>query len=216
MEPIKKSIKYLIIAFVNLMVLTLLLLFWTDFIELTFNSWVRPIEFLKILGFTGASLIGMRLLVAYFRKQHIDAPIRKIKIASLLTLLISAYLYIDYVPKVIKNRIKNGPTRRTCAEKIKPANNLAHGTKATNLSLEEYREISKTNWFPALPDEASNIDYIHEFNGFLPDYHFSLSYDLPPGIAVEIIHEQRDRFSRDQHFEMISGKKRVTYSEGQH
>ena len=67
---LRKSLKYLLIVTVNLTVLTALLAFWTDKLELTFNDLVRPLEFLKILGFTALSLIGIRILVFYFRKKQ--------------------------------------------------------------------------------------------------------------------------------------------------
>jgi len=122
---IKKSLKYLTIAFINVIVLTVLLAFWTDRLELTFNDWVRPREFLKIIGFTIVSLISMRILVSYFRHRNITVSSSKIKIAALLTFLISSYLYIDYTTKLINNVILNGQFRNQIADKIKPSNILA-------------------------------------------------------------------------------------------
>jgi len=93
---LKKSSKYLIIALLNLTVLTILLALWTDRLELLFNDWVRPIEFLKIIGFSIASLIAMRIAVSFFRKRAITDRKTKLRIALILTFLASSYLYIDY------------------------------------------------------------------------------------------------------------------------
>jgi hypothetical protein len=87
---LKKSVKYLFIAIINLIVLTGLLVLWADNLELIFDDWIRPIEFLKIFGFTLFSLIGMRFLVSYFRKRNIQGVKKRIKLACLLTVLISS------------------------------------------------------------------------------------------------------------------------------
>jgi hypothetical protein len=132
----------------------------------------------------------------------------------LLTMLISSYLYYDYFSKALENRVLNGELRKGILSKIEPANSLANGTKAENLSLREYNVITQINWFPILPDKASNIEYIYEFDGFLPDYWFSLSYDLPLESEVEEIDFQNSNYSKRQIFEIKNNKKRVTYSEG--
>ena len=213
---LKKSFKYLLIATVNLTVLTALLAFWTDELELTFNNLVRPLEFLKILGFTTLSLIGMRILVFYFRKKNIQATRTKLKSAMLLTLLISSYLYVDYSIKFAKNVIVNRQFRNEIADKIKPANGLANGTTAENLTIKEYQEIAGMNWFPKLPIEATNIMYNYQYDGFLPDYSFSLTYDLPKEMKVDTINYESGDFTKYQTFELIDNKKRVTYNEGEH
>lgn len=212
---LKKSFKYLIIATVNLIVLTTLLAFWTDGLELTFNDFVRPKEFLKILGFTAVSLIGMRILVYYFRKKNVQTTRTKYKAAILLTPLISSYLYVDYSVKFVKNVIIDRQFRNEIADKIRPANGLANGTTAENLTIKEYQEIASMNWFPSLPIEATNIMYDYQYDGFLPDYSFSLTYDLPKEMKVGTINYESGDFTKYQTFEIIGNKKRVFYSEGE-
>ena len=212
-EMLKKSIKYLIIATINLIVLTVLLVFWTDELELTFNDLVRPIECLKIFGFTVLSLIGMRLLVYYFRKKHIYNLTTKLILASLLTIFISSYLYVDYSNKFINNVIVNRQFRQQIAEKIKVASGHAHGTLAENLTIEEYQEIRSMTWFPILPIEATNIMFSYQYDGFLPDYSFMLRYDLPKEMNVDSINFEKLDFSKHQTFEIVGNKKRVTYCE---
>ncbi len=210
---LKKSFKYLIIATVNLIILTALLAFWTDKLELTYNNLVRPLEFLKILGFTGLSLIGMRILVFYFRKKNIQTTRTILKSAMILTILISSYLYVDYSIKFVKNVIINRQFRNEIAHKIKPANGLANGTTAANLTIKEYQEIAGINQFPKLPIEATNITYNYQYDGFLPDYSFSLTYDLPIEMKVDSIKYTNGDFSKYQSFKIIDNKKRVTYEE---
>lgn len=212
---LKKSFKYLLIATVNLTVLTALLAFWTDELELIFNDLVRPLEFLKILGFTALALIGMRILIFYFRKKNIQATRTKLKSAIILTVLISSYLYVDYSIKFVKNVIINRQFRSEIADKIKPANGLANGTTAENLTIREYQEIAGMNWFPKLPIEATNIMYNYQYDGFLPDYSFSLAYDLPKEMKVETINYESGDFTKSQTFEIIDNKKRVTYNESE-
>ena len=210
---LKKSLKYLIVAIVNLILLTVLHALWTDKLELTFNEWVRPREFIKIIAFSFLSLIGMRILVTFFRRRNITTTSLKIKIAALLTFWISSYLYIDYSTKAVSNGIVNRQFRKQIADKIQPSNELANGTKAENLTIKEYQEITKIYWFPKLPSEASNIQYDYGYDGFLPDYSFTLKYDLPMDMKVDTINYAKGDFSKHQSFEIIDNKKRVTYSE---
>jgi hypothetical protein len=197
----KKSLKYIIVVTVNLILLTVLLALWTDELELIFNDWVRPREFLKILGFSFVSLIAIRILVSFFRHRNISKTSSKIKIATLLTFLISSYLYIDYSTKVVSNFIVNRQFRNEIADKIKPSKQLANGTKGDSLTIKEYQQITKMYWFPKIPVEASNIQYNYGYDGFLPDYSFTLTYDLPIQIKVDTISYIKGDFSKSQWFE---------------
>lgn len=210
---LKKSLKYIIIVSVNLIFLTVLLALWTDKLELTFNELVRPREFLKIMAFSFLSLIAMGILIMFFRRRNITTIRLKVKMAALLTFLISSYLYIDYSTKVISNEIVNRQFRKQIADKIQPSNGLANGTKAEDLTIKEYEQITKMYWFPKLPPEASNIQYDYGYDGFLPDYSFTLRYDLPMQIKVDTINYAKGHFSKHQSFEIVDNKKRVTYSE---
>lgn len=212
---LKKSLKYLTIASVNLILLTILLALWTDKLELIFNDQVRPMEFLKIIGFSIASIIAMRILVRYFRYRNITTTSLKIKIAALLTFLISSYLYIDYSTKVIDHVIVNRQFRNQLADKIKPSGILANGTKAENLTIKEYQQITKMYGFPKLPVEAFNINYSYGYDGFLPDYLFTMTYDLPTRMTVDEIDYRKGDFTKYQSFETINNIKRVTYSESE-
>ena len=209
----KRALKYLIIVIINLIILSVLLAIWTDSFELTFNGLVRPIEFLKVIGFSIISLIGMRISVWIFRKRKIYSIRQKVVISVIVTFLISLHLYIDYCSKIVENRFVNREIRQNIIDKVKPANGLANGNKADNLTLKEYRLITKSNWFPDLPDSSTNIGYIYEYDGFLPDYSFTLIYDLPKGYKIKVINYQNGDFSKSQTIDSLSDRIRVTYDE---
>ncbi len=205
---IRKSIKYLAIVLVNLIILTGLLAYWTDFIEQSFNSWVRPIEFLKIIGFSLLSLIGIRIAIRFFRKRNTEIKDR-IRISVLLTILISSFLYFNYSKKIYENRIKNGKLRKELAMKIEPANGLAFGTKADNLTFEEYEIITSIKWFPKLQKKADSISYYYTYDGFLPDFDFNVSYSLPKNIEIDSTEFKYGEIR----IESIGIKNRITYFE---
>ena len=210
---LKQSLKYLAIAFVNLAILTILLALWTDHLELLYNDWVRPLEFLKIIGFSFASLIGMKLLVNYCRKKNITSVNTRIKLATLTTFLISSYLYLNYSTKVVRNQILHRETRNRVVNKIQIRRESAHSTKAANLTISEYREVAKITGFPKLPDQSTNVEYEYYYDGFLPDYSFHLVYDLPAEVKVDTANEHEGHFSNYQAYKIISNKKRVTHEE---
>jgi len=193
------------------MALAIFLALWTDMLELLYNELVRPIEFLKIIGFTIVSLIIMRIAVSIFRKRGITNVATKIRIASLLTFLTNSYLYIDYSRKILNNRIINRHLRTQMAVKIKSAD--GNGTKADDLTFKEYQEVCKLTSFPRLPDKATNINYTFEFDGFLPDYYFELTYNLPKEAKVDTIYVQQGDFTRSQTVDIVGDKLKVTYTE---
>lgn len=208
LKMIRKSTKYLVIVLINLIILSGLLACWTDFVELTFNSFVRPIEFLKIIGFTFLSLIGIRIAIGYFRKRNTSIK-KRIQISTLITILVSSFLYFSYSKKIYENRIQKRELRNELAMKIKPANGLAYGTKADNLTYEEYQEIIKINWFPKLQMDADSISYYYTYDGFLPDYSFNVEYNLPKNIEIDSTEFKYGEIEVDT----IGNKKRISYSE---
>ncbi len=213
---IKKSLKYLVIILTNLLVLISLLVIWTDKLEIKFNSWIRLIEVLKLLGISILGLPLLRLLVEVFRKLKINSVKKRIGISICLILCLSIYFYVDYGLKIYSNRIVNNELRDGIIKKIKPVEfGLAYGNKAENLTNNEYTEITKMKWFPKLPKEAENISYSYDYDGFLPDYSFSLVYDLPKVMKVDTLNYKNGTFSKSRNFEVIGNTKRVTYFEGQ-
>jgi hypothetical protein len=204
------NLKYLV-PIINLVILTVLLAFWTDSLERTFDELVRPFEFLKIIFFTILSLIGIGIL-HYFLPVNLKRKKLEIITSITITILASSYLYISFIPKVIHN-IAHHESRNQIFEKIKPANGMAHGTKATNLTMKEYLELRKLNGFPIIPQEATNINYIHQYDGFLPDYLLTISYALPQKVKVDIVDFNKGGFIQQQTCEPLGNKQLVTYTE---
>ena len=191
-----------------------MLAIWTDKFELEFNDLVRPIEFLKLIGISILGLIILASSVSFFRKYKINSVMKRIKISVILMLLFSLYFYVDYSIKIYTNRVSNGELRNEIMEKVSPIENgLGFGTKASNLSIKEYSEITKVNWFKKIPNNAENIEYRYSYEGFLPDYSFSISYDLPKESQVDTLNFVDGSFSKKQSFKVVGNKVRVTYYE---
>lgn len=208
---LKKSKKYLIISAVNLIILTLLLLLWTDRFELFFNQFIRPFEFLKLIGITIVSLLIMPLLVLYFRKKEIITWRTKFRIMVFITFLVSSYFYFDYSTKILENVIINGKKRNTIANKIDWID--GHGTKARKLTRNEYQEIARISRFPKIPTEATNINYYFQYDDFFPEYYFSLQYDLPKEMKIDSFsYQNKDNF-KYQTYRIVGEKIRISYGE---
>lgn len=211
---IKKSLKYFLIASVNATVLTLLLALWTDKLEMAFNTLVRPIEFLKIIGLTLLSLIAMRVVIRHLNKRTNNNLSRKKLIYSfLITVTISSYLYITYSINIY-NKIFN-ETRHRLNQKIETVQLLAYGTKADNLTYEEYILLTSMTWFPEIPHAASKISYLYTYDGFLPDYTFRLTYEVPIETKIDTIEYEKGNFSKNLKIDTKGDIKIVTYEERQ-
>jgi len=208
-----RSIKYLTIVLANGVILTLLLALWTDALQLRFDDFVRPLEFLKILGFSTLSLVIVWLYSRALRKKGIVGLRTKLSGAIILTLLTSSYLYVGYTQRVISNVLINGSFRAQIATKIKPGGNLANGSHAKGLTGIEYQLVARLAGFPSLPPTADNIGYSFGYDGFLPDYSLTLTYDVPPGTPIREYNKTNGRYSTYQSATLINTVKRVSYSE---
>ncbi len=171
-------------------------------------------EFLKIIGLTLLALIGMKVLVGIMNKRASASLTRKKLIySSLLTLTISSYFYITYSINAY-NRLFN-ETRHSLTQKIEDAQLLAYGTKADNLTNDEYSCLTDMTWFPEIPKTANKISYLYTYDGFLPDYTFRLSYEVPVHETVDTMNYEKGDFSKSQTVENRGDRKLVTYEEGQ-
>ncbi|WP_170234471.1 hypothetical protein [Bizionia saleffrena] len=133
----------------------------------------------------------------------------RIQISALITILISSFLYFNYSKNIYKNRIQKSELRKGLAMKIEPANGLAFGTKADNLTFDEYQEITRIKWFPKLQKNADSISYHYTYDGFLPDYSFNVSYNLPKNIGIDSTEFKYGKIKIDT----IGNIKRISYSE---
>ncbi len=176
---IKKSLKYFVIVAINMIVLTLLLALWTDVLQIAFDPWVRPMEFLTIIGLTLICLIGMRILIWIMNKKVInDLKRKKIIFSIILTLTLSSFHYGKYSMKV--SNVLFNKSRKSLMEKIEYPSNMLNGITADSLTYVEYNALAKEwSWPPELPETAKNIWFEYSYDGFLPDYSFQLKYEMP-------------------------------------
>ncbi|KAA2243390.1 hypothetical protein F0L74_12880 [Chitinophaga agrisoli] len=207
------SLKYLAIAAINMVILTLLQALWTDKLELILNNWFRPIEFLKIWGATVISVSGIWLFLLYTKRRSINSVKFKLTGAIMVTLIASSYLYTTYIQKAVRNILVNETHPKSTISKIRSGNLLANGTMADGLSLYEYRELAEMNRFPPVPDQAQNIEYSYQYDGFLPDYSFTLLYELPKGVKVDSFNYTEKGISRNQSVDTLENTIRVIYTE---
>jgi hypothetical protein len=214
-QRLYSSRKYLAVVTANGLLLTGLLALWTDSLELTFHEFVRPIEFLKVLGISLLAVGAMFLTTLFWRKRPVKGT-TKVLVASLLTVTISSGLYIDYSRRVLHNVILRGQIRTQVAEKITPSHGLAHGTRADHLSGNEYREITITTGFPGVPPAATNIRYNYQYDGFLPDYSLDISYDVLITTNISPSQDSSGRYQRYQTIKVAGDHKRVSYHEDIH
>lgn len=212
---IKKSLKYLAIVFINFILLFLMLDFWVDAFELEFKHDLVFFEILSLIGISLLALIVLGITVVIYRSWNIKSLKKKMSISILSVLLISSNFYISYGKKIYQNQFVNHELRKSIMHKIKPYEGSWFGNKAEHLTLKEYTEITKVKWFPELPQEAENISYDYEYEGFLPDYSFSLSYDVPFHTKVDTLNYKEGTFSKSRSFEIVGTIKRVTYYESQ-
>lgn len=209
----RKSLKYLAVVFINFMILWILLMAWVDGFELEFNKSVYSFEKIKLIGLSVLFLLLLRILVFLFRHFKINS--KKVLLSSCLVVVLSSFFYLDYSRRIYNNRFINKELRAQVIQKVKPYQGSWFGNIAENLTEKEYHEITKINWFPTIPKGAENISYNYEYEGFLPDYSFTLNYDLPINVKVDTMHYKDHNFSKRKTFEIVNNKKRVTYYEGQ-
>jgi hypothetical protein len=210
---IKKALKYIAIVLVNWMILLFLLYAWVDDFELEFNSGVFFSEYVDITVISLLSVLILRIAVFVFQRQKITSLKLKIGLSIIIVILIHSSFYIDYGKKVYQHQFVNKELRERVVSKVIPYDGSWFGMRAENLTSLEYLEITKIKWFPKVPKEAQNISYDYEYEGFLPDYSFSLSYDLPMDIAIDTMKYKDGTFSKSRYFEIVGNKKRVTYTE---
>jgi hypothetical protein len=210
----KKALKYLFIVLINMTVLTTLFILSYDTFEQTFNQWGLLSEPFKILGFSFLSLIGLCLLVIYFRKKGITSVRKKIKLASMLTVLICSFLYVDYLVNIIINNFINKSLRESVLNKVEPAF-FNVGTTAYNLSFEEYNQISKSNTLLKIPRNARNISYDHSYDGFHFDYSLTVIYELPLNTNIKEYEIRDGDYSKSLKIEKSENYILVTYTEFQ-
>lgn len=206
-----RSLKYLLIVFANLIILSGLLALWADPLQIRISEWPVAIGVLYILTGTFLSLIGIRILVVIFRRRSIEIR-KRIRISVVFTLLISSWLYVGYTIKAVNNRIINRNTRQLALLKIRD-NNIPYGSGfyAQNLTWSEYHQIAKIKGFKKVPMGAWDINIDYTISGMPGDFVFNLVYCLPSGLEVEEIDLIFDDIIERQEYKKTSEITFVTY-----
>ena len=124
----RSTLRIILIAVLNLMVLSILMCLWTDSLVLTFDPGVRYVELLQLVRITLIFLIGWRVVSAFSRRKN-KVPKSNWKAAALILLLLSSYWYITYSQKIIANVLQHGPLREHLAAKIKPSHGSLIGQR---------------------------------------------------------------------------------------
>jgi hypothetical protein len=211
---LRKSIKYFIVLSINALVLWLLMLIWTDRVELILCYDIRNWEGLKILAFSFLCIIGVGGVLTYCKNKNITEPYQKMKITAIVCVGICSYLYATYLYKTANNRLFYWGLRSEIAKKMDDKGVLGgYSSSAKNLNFREYQEIKTTANLPDISEQASHISYNRREDLFLPDYYFTLSYDLPKSIKRDTFHEGVEGdYSESQTVTFFEGKQRVEYN----
>ena len=96
--------------------------------------------------------------------------------------------------------------------KMIPKTGYQNGSAARNLTNDEYHEITRMNSFPHLPIEARHIDYSFYYDGFLPDFSLSISYDLPLEMKIDTFTTKQGEFLEFRTTERKGDHQRVNYN----
>ena len=211
----RRALKYLLVVLVNMLILIGMVYFWNDALVKTITKWSISNEIFKIIGFSILALIGIRILVFFFRKRGIVSVKQKIKVVVVFTVILSLWLYVDYIAKIVNNRILNPKLRKELSEKLivnKPKRAILIFSK--ELTAKEYRQISMTIDFPKIPRNAELVSFNYYNSSSLQgDYSISVSYNLPLNKKIEEFDFKDGDFWRSQTVEKLINKQRVNYEE---
>ncbi|MHA7099040.1 hypothetical protein [Roseivirga pacifica] len=211
----KRALKYLTILGFNFIALISLLILWTDPLELSFNELVRPIEALKLISLSIILLIAIRVQITFFRQRKINNLKKRIRLSTALTILLSSYFYVTYTIKAVENRVIFKQSRKNVMSKVEITNSLTLGSKAENLTHQEYTFITQAGWFPEISSNATQISYEYKYDGFLPDYSLTIEYLLPKNENIEEFNIHDNDFFKSLTVNEINDKKYVKYIEGE-
>lgn len=211
-QTLTKSLNYLTIAGINWLLLLVLAVLSTDELDEKFSDASISSHTFIITLFSLFALAITRIYIYIVRKKAVNRQ-TKIRVAVVITFVVSSFLYFHYAIKCIVDGIINTELRKDMVTKISKSD-WFYGTKGKNLSYEQYQIVLENERLIKIPKEATNIEYYYEYEGFLPDYYLSIDYDLPLSSKVKTIDYNDGEFTKSQDFVIKGTKKRVTYSEG--
>ncbi|WP_196888778.1 hypothetical protein [Aureivirga sp. CE67] len=188
LNTLKKSFKYLLIVFINFIILYFLFYLSLDAITLKFSSGFSELfELLKLVGISIITLLFLRILIFWFESLKINSLKSRVLFSIVLTLLISSKFYYSYSKDILyritseKRTIINSATSKINEH----VGGLTFGYKVEKLTIGEYQEIINIKDFPKIQKMAKDISFLYTYDGFLPDYTFKLSYKIPLNVKLD-------------------------------
>ena len=202
----------------NLLLLTGLLAIWTDELETTFDGWARPMGFALILIASLLSLIGIRIFLRIRRKWPIGSTRKNLAVLTAIPLLISSWLYLPYIRRTVVNGILDRQVRGEIIAKSNSSDRmrLAEGYGFKDLDPNQYHYLSRLDSLPAIPADATHIDYLYSYDGFLPDYYLKVAYDMPANAHIESYSREDERHFSFQTIQQMGEHLRVSFEQGIH
>ncbi|WP_196893776.1 hypothetical protein [Aureivirga marina] len=165
-----------------------------------------------MIGISLISLFFLWIATYWFKTFKINSKRKKNIFLIILTLLISSKFYYSYSTDII-HRITSDKRIMINSIESKIQKNIEkypYSLSAQKLILEEYEEIIKRNkGFPKIQKEAEDISYKYSYDGFLPDYTFRLSFQIPLNTKLDSTHLKFGKISLDT----INYKIKVNYLE---
>ena len=176
-----------------------------DKIEQATNSLFA--QFFLIFCISIFCLIGIRLLLYVLNRSNPSPELetKKIRYSILVTLLISNWMYGSYSIEIVDQVFNEN--RRYVRDKIEIKNGYPEGSIGENLTGGEFNELAKRNWFPSIDESARNVSYTYTHDGFLPDYGFHLTYEVPESVEIEVILDTNGTYNKTQTFTLVRGHK---------
>jgi hypothetical protein len=211
---LKRSIKYLVIVFINAVALYLYLSYWPDKFDHDYGPFLYVLgEYLKIFAVSFIGLGLMRLLSYLIGRKTDERKIfLKTTLSVLVILALSTPLYWDYYNKHLE-RVED-LLRQQLLSKISDGDFLAMGSRGSGLTRKEYSKLIELAGFPKIHETASQISYAHYFDGFLPDFLLKLEYVVPDTVKIDTVTINKPQYHKTiKTFSHAEGQK-VVYEEG--
>jgi hypothetical protein len=213
----KKIPKYYFVLLGNMVILKLLVLYWTS--DCLVNYYSEHQFFYEIYKIIGISILAWYTIIKiekYSSKIPINKTeeIKKLILAITIVAAFSSCKYVEYSKKIISYKIIHSELRKNVCPKLSSHSNLFKSEGAENLSFSEYQQIKDLTPLPKISKEADKISYSYVlYDDFLGDYSFSFTYVLPLEIEIDTSSIKKGSYTQSQNFELKEGLKHVTYSE---
>lgn len=216
MNHIKKSLKYIAIASINLVLIWCLTWLTLDDLHDHFTSGYFSFSYLPDAFLFAVTLLVMKFLSIWINNKRPNwLTKRKILYASAWTILISAYVYFGLLSTLVQHHIIQD--RDWVETKFQGGSeHFFNGGSGAGLAYSEYQVLVEEYSFRSIPAEARNISFSYWYEGFLPDFSISLTYDLPADYDVKPLDVEEDQYERSRVWSIEDGVLRVRENEFRH